>query len=74
MPSESRPDNQLVVEDIDWRFGVTVNSSQLIQSNNTFIQLKLKTKSKDNICCQLNLTQFNRLLGELESVANQLND
>ncbi len=63
-----------MVQSIDWRFGVSVNSSHINNNPNTYFQLKFVTKTQKSVQIELNLTQFNRLLEELESALSQLNN
>jgi hypothetical protein len=63
-----------MVQSIDWRFGVSVNSSHINNNPNTYFQLKFVTKTAKSVQIELNLTQFNRLLEELELALSQLNN
>ncbi|XP_061907853.1 COMM domain-containing protein 7 [Entelurus aequoreus] len=59
--------NQLV--DMEWKFGVTVGSSEIHKVSNIFLQLKLvvrKGKSTENIYMELTLPQFYNFLHEME--------
>ncbi|CDQ88022.1 unnamed protein product [Oncorhynchus mykiss] len=59
--------NQLV--DMEWKFGVTVGTSELQKVGNTFLQLKLvirKGNSTENVYMELTLPQFYNFLHEME--------
>ncbi|XP_014776924.1 COMM domain-containing protein 7 [Octopus bimaculoides] len=60
--------NQLV--DMDWKFGVTLSSSELSKVGNTFIQLKLVVSNGkgelNTIYMELSLQQFYSFLHEME--------
>jgi COMM domain containing 7 len=53
------------LNDIDWRFGVTVSSSELAEVGGTFLQLKLNINGKDEYI-ELDLPQFYHFLHEME--------
>ncbi|XP_041860658.1 COMM domain-containing protein 7 isoform X1 [Melanotaenia boesemani] len=59
--------NQLV--DMEWKFGVTVGTSEIQKAGNIFLQLKLvvrKGTSTENIYMELTLPQFYNFLHEME--------
>ncbi|KAG5281845.1 hypothetical protein AALO_G00049420 [Alosa alosa] len=59
--------NQLV--DMEWKFGVTVGTSEIQKTGNIFLQLKLiirKGNSTENIYMELTLPQFYNFLHEME--------
>ncbi|XP_040050138.1 COMM domain-containing protein 7 [Gasterosteus aculeatus] len=59
--------NQLV--DMDWKFGVTVGTSEIQKVGNIFLQLKLvvrKGNSTENVYMELTLPQFYNFLHEME--------
>ncbi|XP_007250064.2 COMM domain-containing protein 7 isoform X1 [Astyanax mexicanus] len=59
--------NQLV--DMEWKFGVTVGTSELQKAGNIFLQLKLvvrKGNSTQNVFMELTLPQFYNFLHEME--------
>ncbi|KAJ8257351.1 hypothetical protein GJAV_G00184680 [Gymnothorax javanicus] len=59
--------NQLV--DMEWKFGVTVGTSELQKVGNIFLQLKLVVKkgnSTENVYMELTLPQFYNFLHEME--------
>ncbi|GAB1609211.1 COMM domain-containing protein 7-like [Argonauta hians] len=60
--------NQLV--DMDWKFGVTLSSSELTKVGNTFIQLKLVVSNGkgelNTVYMELSLKQFYSFLHEME--------
>ncbi|XP_030625256.1 COMM domain-containing protein 7 [Chanos chanos] len=59
--------NQLV--DMEWKFGVTVGTSELQKVGNIFLQLKLvirKGNTTENIYMELTLPQFYNFLHEME--------
>ncbi|KAJ8408970.1 hypothetical protein AAFF_G00239910 [Aldrovandia affinis] len=59
--------NQLV--DMEWKFGVTVGTSELQKVGNIFLQLKLvirKGNSTENVYMELTLPQFYNFLHEME--------
>ncbi|CAF96168.1 unnamed protein product, partial [Tetraodon nigroviridis] len=59
--------NQLV--DMEWKFGVTVGTSEVQKVGNIFVQLKLvvrKGNSTENIYMELTLPQFYSFLHEME--------
>ncbi|KAM9343260.1 COMM domain-containing protein 7 [Pholidichthys leucotaenia] len=59
--------NQLV--DMEWKFGVTVGTSEIHKVGNIFLQLKLvirKGNSTENVYMELTLPQFYRFLHEME--------
>lgn len=59
--------NQLV--DMEWKFGVTVGTSEIHKVGNIFLQLKLvirKGNSTENVYMELTLPQFYNFLHELE--------
>ncbi|XP_028438850.1 COMM domain-containing protein 7 isoform X2 [Perca flavescens] len=59
--------NQLV--DMEWKFGVTVGTSEVQKVGNIFLQLKLvvrKGNSTENIYMELTLPQFYNFLHEME--------
>ncbi|XP_023654658.1 COMM domain-containing protein 7 [Paramormyrops kingsleyae] len=59
--------NQLV--DMEWKFGVTVGTSELEKAGNIFLQLKLvirKGNSTENVYMELTLPQFYNFLHEME--------
>ncbi|KAJ0036196.1 hypothetical protein NQD34_004873 [Periophthalmus magnuspinnatus] len=59
--------NQLV--DMEWKFGVTVGTSEMHKVGNIFLQLKLvirKGNSTENVYMELTLPQFYNFLHELE--------
>ncbi|KAM9785729.1 COMM domain-containing protein 7 [Neosynchiropus ocellatus] len=59
--------NQLV--DMEWKFGVTVGTSEIQKVGNIFLQLKLvvrKGNSTDNVYMELTLPQFYNFLHEME--------
>lgn len=59
--------NQLV--DMDWKFGVTVGTSEMHKVGNIFLQLKLvirKGNATENVYMELTLPQFYNFLHELE--------
>ncbi|KAI3357861.1 hypothetical protein L3Q82_016249 [Scortum barcoo] len=59
--------NQLV--DMEWKFGVTVGTSEIQKVGNIFLQLKLvvrKGNSTENIYMELTLPQFYNFLHEME--------
>ncbi|XP_055366326.1 COMM domain-containing protein 7 isoform X2 [Betta splendens] len=59
--------NQLV--DMEWKFGVTVGTSEVQKVGNIFLQLKLvvrKGSSTENIYMELTLPQFYNFLHEME--------
>ncbi|XP_068604012.1 COMM domain-containing protein 7 [Brachionichthys hirsutus] len=59
--------NQLV--DMEWKFGVTVGTSELQKVGNIFLQLKLvvrKGNSTENVHMELTLPQFYNFLHEME--------
>uniref|UniRef100_H2U4Y0 COMM domain containing 7 n=1 Tax=Takifugu rubripes TaxID=31033 RepID=H2U4Y0_TAKRU len=59
--------NQLV--DMEWKFGVTVGTSEVQKVGNIFLQLKLvvrKGNSTENIYMELTLPQFYSFLHEME--------
>uniref|UniRef100_A0A672YNW5 COMM domain-containing protein 7-like n=1 Tax=Sphaeramia orbicularis TaxID=375764 RepID=A0A672YNW5_9TELE len=59
--------NQLV--DMDWKFGVTVGTSEVQKVGNIFLQLKLvirKGNSTENVYMELTLPQFYHFLHEME--------
>ncbi|KAI4892931.1 hypothetical protein NFI96_014183 [Prochilodus magdalenae] len=59
--------NQLV--DMEWKFGVTVGTSELQKAGNIFLQLKLvvrKGNSTENVYMELTLPQFYNFLHEME--------
>ncbi|XP_026862745.2 COMM domain-containing protein 7 [Electrophorus electricus] len=59
--------NQLV--DMEWKFGVTVGTSELQKAGNIFLQLKLvvrKGNTTENIYMELTLPQFYNFLHEME--------
>ncbi|KAL7864668.1 hypothetical protein AOLI_G00160880 [Acnodon oligacanthus] len=59
--------NQLV--DMEWKFGVTVGTSELQKAGNIFLQLKLvvrKGNTTENVYIELTLPQFYNFLHEME--------
>ncbi|KAK7128673.1 hypothetical protein R3I94_017039 [Phoxinus phoxinus] len=59
--------NQLV--DMEWKFGVTVGTSELQKTGNIFLQLKLvirKGNATENVYMELTLPQFYNFLHEME--------
>uniref|UniRef100_A0A4W6EZV5 COMM domain containing 7 n=1 Tax=Lates calcarifer TaxID=8187 RepID=A0A4W6EZV5_LATCA len=59
--------NQLV--DMEWKFGVTVGTSEIQKVGNVFLQLKLvvrKGNSTENVYMELTLPQFYNFLHEME--------
>ncbi|KAI4824632.1 hypothetical protein KUCAC02_013130, partial [Chaenocephalus aceratus] len=59
--------NQLV--DMEWKFGVTVGTSEVQKVGNVFLQLKLvvrKGNSTENVYMELTLPQFYNFLHEME--------
>ncbi|XP_046895961.1 COMM domain-containing protein 7 [Hypomesus transpacificus] len=59
--------NQLV--DMEWKFGVTVGTSEIQKLGNIFLQLKLvirKGNSTENVHMELTLPQFYNFLHEME--------
>ncbi|TKS76503.1 COMM domain-containing protein 7 [Collichthys lucidus] len=59
--------NQLV--DMEWKFGVTVGTSEVQKLGNIFLQLKLvvrKGNSTENVYMELTLPQFYNFLHEME--------
>ncbi|XP_010874028.1 COMM domain-containing protein 7 [Esox lucius] len=59
--------NQLI--DMEWKFGVTVGTSELHKVGNIFLQLKLvirKGNSTENVYMELTLPQFYNFLHEME--------
>ncbi|KAL7860056.1 hypothetical protein SRHO_G00152030 [Serrasalmus rhombeus] len=59
--------NQLV--DMEWKFGVTVGTSELQKAGNIFLQLKLvvrKGNTTENVYMELTLPQFYNFLHEME--------
>ncbi|KAM4610129.1 COMM domain-containing protein 7 isoform 1-T3 [Polymixia lowei] len=59
--------NQLV--DMEWKFGVTVGTSEIQKVSNIFLQLKLvirKGNSTENVYMELTLPQFYNFLHEME--------
>uniref|UniRef100_A0A8C2KW30 COMM domain containing 7 n=2 Tax=Cyprinus carpio TaxID=7962 RepID=A0A8C2KW30_CYPCA len=59
--------NQLV--DMEWKFGVTVGTSELQKTGNIFLQLKLvirKGNTTENVYMELTLPQFYNFLHEME--------
>uniref|UniRef100_A0A673HK76 COMM domain-containing protein 7-like n=1 Tax=Sinocyclocheilus rhinocerous TaxID=307959 RepID=A0A673HK76_9TELE len=59
--------NQLV--DMEWKFGVTVGTSELQKTGNIFLQLKLvirKGNMTENVYMELTLPQFYNFLHEME--------
>lgn len=59
--------NQLV--DMEWKFGVTVGTSEIHKLGNIFLQLKLvirKGNATENVYMELTLPQFYNFLHELE--------
>uniref|UniRef100_A0AAV2JCF8 COMM domain-containing protein n=1 Tax=Knipowitschia caucasica TaxID=637954 RepID=A0AAV2JCF8_KNICA len=59
--------NQLL--DLEWKFGVTVGTSEIHKVGNIFLQLKLvmrKGTSTENVYMELTLPQFYNFLHELE--------
>ncbi|XP_062396862.1 COMM domain-containing protein 7 [Sardina pilchardus] len=59
--------NQLV--DMEWKFGVTVGTSEIQKTGNIFLQLKLiirKGNSTENVYMELTLPQFYNFLHEME--------
>uniref|UniRef100_A0A673KAN6 COMM domain-containing protein 7-like n=1 Tax=Sinocyclocheilus rhinocerous TaxID=307959 RepID=A0A673KAN6_9TELE len=59
--------NQLV--DMEWKFGVTVGTSELQKTGNIFLQLKLvirKGNKTENVYMELTLPQFYNFLHEME--------
>lgn len=59
--------NQLV--DMEWKFGVTVGTSELQKAGNIFLQLKLvvrKGNTTENVFMELTLPQFYNFLHEME--------
>ncbi|KAG7520081.1 hypothetical protein JOB18_022450 [Solea senegalensis] len=59
--------NQLV--DMEWKFGVTVGTSEIQKTGNIFLQLKLVVRrgnSTENIYMELTLPQFYNFLHEME--------
>ncbi|XP_033987531.1 COMM domain-containing protein 7 isoform X2 [Trematomus bernacchii] len=59
--------NQLV--DMEWKFGVTVGTSEVQKVGNIFLQLKLvvrKGNSTENVYMELTLPQFYNFLHEME--------
>uniref|UniRef100_A0A3P9Q5V0 COMM domain containing 7 n=1 Tax=Poecilia reticulata TaxID=8081 RepID=A0A3P9Q5V0_POERE len=59
--------NQLV--DMEWKFGVTVGTSEIQKVGNIFLQLKLvvrKGNSTENVFMELTLPQFYNFLHEME--------
>lgn len=59
--------NQLV--DMEWKFGVTVGTSELQKAGNIFLQLKLvvrKGHTTENVFMELTLPQFYNFLHEME--------
>ncbi|XP_056130365.1 COMM domain-containing protein 7 isoform X2 [Lampris incognitus] len=59
--------NQLV--DMEWKFGVTVGTSEIQRVSNIFLQLKLvlrKGNSTENVYMELTLPQFYNFLHEME--------
>uniref|UniRef100_A0A3B5AD90 COMM domain containing 7 n=1 Tax=Stegastes partitus TaxID=144197 RepID=A0A3B5AD90_9TELE len=59
--------NQLV--DMEWKFGVTVGTSEIQKVGNIFLQLKLvvrKGNSTENVYMELTLPQFYNFLHEME--------
>ncbi|XP_051518655.1 COMM domain-containing protein 7-like isoform X1 [Myxocyprinus asiaticus] len=59
--------NQLV--DMEWKFGVTVGTSDLQKTGNIFLQLKLvvrKGNTTENVYMELTLPQFYNFLHEME--------
>ncbi|XP_043946307.1 COMM domain-containing protein 7 [Protopterus annectens] len=65
--------NQLI--DMEWKFGVTVGSSELQKVGNIFLQLKLVVKKghgTENVYMELTLPQFYNFLHELERAKTSL--
>ncbi|XP_057685731.1 COMM domain-containing protein 7 isoform X1 [Corythoichthys intestinalis] len=59
--------NRLV--DMEWKFGVTVGTSEIHKMSNIFLQLKLvvqKGNSTENLYMELSLPQFYNFLHEME--------
>ncbi|KAL1021356.1 hypothetical protein UPYG_G00012250 [Umbra pygmaea] len=59
--------NQLI--DMEWKFGVTVGTSELQKVGNVFLQLKLiirKGNTTENVYMELTLPQFYNFLHEME--------
>ncbi|XP_061682778.1 COMM domain-containing protein 7 isoform X2 [Syngnathoides biaculeatus] len=59
--------NRLV--DMEWKFGVTVGTSEIHKMSNIFLQLKLvvqKGSSTENLYMELSLPQFYNFLREME--------
>uniref|UniRef100_A0A8D3C9Q4 COMM domain containing 7 n=1 Tax=Scophthalmus maximus TaxID=52904 RepID=A0A8D3C9Q4_SCOMX len=59
--------NQLV--DMEWKFGVTVGTSEIQKVGNIFLQLKLVVRrgnSTENVYMELTLPQFYNFLHEME--------
>uniref|UniRef100_A0A672HQS5 COMM domain containing 7 n=1 Tax=Salarias fasciatus TaxID=181472 RepID=A0A672HQS5_SALFA len=59
--------NQLV--DLEWKFGVTVGTSEVQKAGNIFLQLKLVVRrgsSTENVYMELTLPQFYNFLHEME--------
>uniref|UniRef100_A0AAX7VVL0 Nucleolar protein 4-like b n=1 Tax=Astatotilapia calliptera TaxID=8154 RepID=A0AAX7VVL0_ASTCA len=59
--------NQLV--DMEWKFGVTVGTSEIQKLGTVFLQLKLvvrKGNSTENVYMELTLPQFYNFLHEME--------
>ncbi|XP_061552072.1 COMM domain-containing protein 7 isoform X1 [Phycodurus eques] len=59
--------NRLV--DMEWKFGVTVGTSEIHKMSNIFLQLKLvvqKGNATENLYMELNLPQFYNFLHEME--------
>uniref|UniRef100_A0AAY4D1G8 Nucleolar protein 4-like b n=1 Tax=Denticeps clupeoides TaxID=299321 RepID=A0AAY4D1G8_9TELE len=59
--------NQLV--DMEWKFGVTVGTSEIQKLGNIFLQLKLvirKGNTTENVYMELTLPQFYNFLHEME--------
>lgn len=52
--------------DMDWRFGVSIGSSELNQVGNTFLQLKFITANEESKHIELDLNQFYQFLHEME--------
>lgn len=51
---------------MDWRFGVSIGSSELNQVGNTFLQLKFVTANQEPKYIELDLNQFYQFLHEME--------
>jgi hypothetical protein len=51
--------------DMDWRFGVSIGSSELKQVGSTFLQLKFVTGDQSKFI-ELDLNQFYQFLHEME--------